>query len=1519
MSIPQRGFRLEDDSDTELQPTQQVEDLTPFDIVNGELEDIPVIQEAMTSTRKAKRMACNQFIQTEKTKRMTRRSWTLNQRRLKVVLAQNNGQEVIPAPQLLREHYQAKIKERHFNLYIPRIASNMIEILSQLDQEFRKTSTPINVKEINKLWNLLIELPRSIVRTSTHDNEVLNQEREATPKEVTDPSEDEVISPRGANKNLPRLQAEGSIYQQELTVELAEKEMLLQLEQLSIRPAPNPKLEPPSNRSNSLSESEARAIRLNLNSTNKFLPYLRKWTDPRPEEEEREQNQEKDITLRIGAKLHMSNGMKKRITKLIESNNLSGAARTLGDLKNDDCEGKDQSVEEIYNTLCQLHDNTSIHTSCYSFAPKADALSQEELIQTPGEIVTILSGLNKKATTDIGGWTVPMLMAAIKKQPILSHLLMNVVNNCIVNGIYPDSIFLNRIIAIPKPGKPGQYRPISIPTTWRKLFSKALLCKHRKTLLRNLNHAQYGVGTPYSTDIIISSLQSAVETSKASHQEVVIVQLDMSSAFNRVDRGLLMKKLINSGLHPHALKYLDDMLCKDKLIYCPTSTVPSSIPNSRGVPQGELLSPMLFSLYLAEAITKTNNLGFELRKSRKDDQGELQNVLHFLKRCQIPVAMSYLDDIFIVSESITEAEQELELLIAELEKVQMIINSSKCHCLHITTAGEIDMETPVIVHPDRTSVPNSFSSNPTANRNNSFSSDRKIIIQPTSKLEVLGSLLSLSQEDRDKHFILKAVEALDILCRSTQINLQNFLLITRLCVSSRLTHLIRSIPISKQILHDFDEVVMSIISGIFNIENSNPMIQLTYLPFSFGGLSLASLANIQPILASNLLRQMSRIPHINNLIRVYLNQIGIYTNPSTSSSGKCQIQGTSALLNLSHEGPSTNWNQRLEAHIRCGQETCGWLGKLQELEEFLLPEDIIDPPEKMHNSHTLWSKQSLGIFKEILERTQKQNKNQTIILEALIHDTNLTGWLKEPPTKPETKMEDIEVYHSIRYRMGCDDGVTDYIQVLPKVVFKKKNTTKKRSDKKEEEEKDEEEENEEEKEEEAENKDGRLQCPLCGTRMTEEHYSSCQATGPVRTARHHIVKRILARVFASTPTLAIKVEDGGFMDNREDEEKKRIPDITVTMVDPSHSQTKLEKLHHLERTNSSRTVLTFGIDVVISEIHATHLKQWTSKGQFSEAGEKRKWKIYEDWNQKQAENKILPFGLSSIGGIGPCALSILEFIKEVSERHNHTSSLNSSLDQISFLLETTRSKMKEIYLTTIQERVRRVTNSLPKQKIIVQEIVTIPPRDASKTNYCSLRDYWQNESLKQQEVDGGSSAVALQREREQVAELHNSKWLQTPNKRELPSRNKEQQSQPVDGGAPRDEQLKKEEEEGHGSCTAEPRDKVCIIKEEEKIPDEEEELERETPSPTFSPVPAVDQRRNTEDKEVKQCLKRRGNKTKRKKSGGSWDALTRRDRRRGQFSGEMIQPSYQMEGSEDNSSPYTSTDVGEESSYVDDL
>ena len=226
---------------------------------------------------------------------------------------------------------------------------------------------------------------------------------------------------------------------------------------------------------------------------------------------------------------------------------------------------------------------------------------------TEDEVIKAIKKLknNKSAGIDniraeqlkYGGETVPSKIA-------------NIFNEISKTGKCPTEIKQGILTPLQKPGKlagpPSNLRPIILLSTIRKILAICLLNRIGKKIDAQIpvEQAAYraGRGTTEHTFAFKLLAEKAITTP---NYHLHITLMDMSKAFDTVQRNTLLKDL-RQILTPAELHIIKILIQDIKLKVRIGKETSDDFTTKMGVPQGDCLSPILFTLYLAKALKETN-------------------------------------------------------------------------------------------------------------------------------------------------------------------------------------------------------------------------------------------------------------------------------------------------------------------------------------------------------------------------------------------------------------------------------------------------------------------------------------------------------------------------------------------------------------------------------------------------------------------------------------------------------------------------------------------------------------------------------------------------------------------------------------------------------------------------------------------------------------------------------------------------------------------------------------------------
>ena len=176
-------------------------------------------------------------------------------------------------------------------------------------------------------------------------------------------------------------------------------------------------------------------------------------------------------------------------------------------------------------------------------------------------------------------------------------------NLSVEKGVFPDDLKIARVTSIYKGEDSSNCRVVSVLQCFSKILERILYNRLYKYLIENnISYSkQFGFQNGHSTDHAVVQLADQIIESFENNKYTLGVFIDLSKAFDSVDHSILLKKLEIYGIteRNHGwVKSVGQISEKEK-------TTLETI--SCGVPQGSILGPHLFLLYVNN-LKNTSNI-----------------------------------------------------------------------------------------------------------------------------------------------------------------------------------------------------------------------------------------------------------------------------------------------------------------------------------------------------------------------------------------------------------------------------------------------------------------------------------------------------------------------------------------------------------------------------------------------------------------------------------------------------------------------------------------------------------------------------------------------------------------------------------------------------------------------------------------------------------------------------------------------------------------------------------------------
>ena len=321
------------------------------------------------------------------------------------------------------------------------------------------------------------------------------------------------------------------------------------------------------------------------------------------------------------------------------------------------CSAHVLDINDEKDTLDNIFTRFKLHPSIIAIKEKSFKEIFDFTLLTTDEVLSEINKLDHtKSTTGIS-------ISLLKdNSDICAPILTNIFNSCIKNGVFPDQLKLADITPIFKSVDSmakKNYRPVSILNSVSKLFEKLIQKQLNPFFDDKLSEYLCGYRKGNSTQYALLNLIESWKKYRDNHGYSAAVLMDLSKAFDTINHDLLLAKLHAYGVSKNALKlmmsYLRNRYQRTKV----NGEYSSWEELLTGVPQGSVLGPLLFNIYLNDLLYAVENA--EICNFADDTT---------------PHSSGYD-----LKEVMIDVEHDCSLLVEWFRDNYLTLNADKCHLL----------------------------------------------------------------------------------------------------------------------------------------------------------------------------------------------------------------------------------------------------------------------------------------------------------------------------------------------------------------------------------------------------------------------------------------------------------------------------------------------------------------------------------------------------------------------------------------------------------------------------------------------------------------------------------------------------------------------------------------------------------------------------------------------------------------------------------------------------------------------
>ena len=250
------------------------------------------------------------------------------------------------------------------------------------------------------------------------------------------------------------------------------------------------------------------------------------------------------------------------------------------------------------------------------------------------------------------------------------------------DGIFPSRFKVASVTPLLKKpgldsGEPANYRPISNLNNISKILERLFLRNiiGHVSSSPNFNRYQSAYRRGHSTETALLRLLNDLYRAADAKSRSILILLDLSAAFDTIDSSTLLRRLeFTFGIHGHALDWIGSYLAeRSQFVRVGDQQSVSSVVEF-GVPQGSVLGPILFSLYISPVANVITSFGV--------------NHIQYADDTQLYIS---LQD----SNSITVLQQCVEAAYDWFGRNGLALNPSKTEALIVGTSARLRHEAPI--------------------------------------------------------------------------------------------------------------------------------------------------------------------------------------------------------------------------------------------------------------------------------------------------------------------------------------------------------------------------------------------------------------------------------------------------------------------------------------------------------------------------------------------------------------------------------------------------------------------------------------------------------------------------------------------------------------------------------------------------------------------------------------------------------------------------------------------------------
>ena len=230
------------------------------------------------------------------------------------------------------------------------------------------------------------------------------------------------------------------------------------------------------------------------------------------------------------------------------------------------------------------------------------------------EVFKTINSCSNKVSTDSEDLSMNIVKQIVKE---VVEPFTHICNLSFIHGKFPENMKIAKVIPLYKGGSKNvytNYRPVSLLSQFSKVLEKLFDVRLQAFVEKSniLSDSQYGFRSNRSTSLALMELIEEICTGIDNKKLTVGVFIDLKKAFDTIDHNILLEKLEFYGIRGVAHSWIKSYLFSRKQYVQVDNSVSELLSIMCGVPQGSVLGPKLFILYINDLCNVSKLLKYVL-------------------------------------------------------------------------------------------------------------------------------------------------------------------------------------------------------------------------------------------------------------------------------------------------------------------------------------------------------------------------------------------------------------------------------------------------------------------------------------------------------------------------------------------------------------------------------------------------------------------------------------------------------------------------------------------------------------------------------------------------------------------------------------------------------------------------------------------------------------------------------------------------------------------------------------------